>query len=161
MLFQLFVFILMALVLLWFGFTLFFRMGKTAGGNGGGSPQRLFRKRHYKPDADSPREGGAGSPRCCPVCGVLLLRGEQVKSSAFPDPGNGQGRLMHIEGCIYCLEGYRTKKRKCPVCGAPLDRNEILFARMFEKPGRSHVHDLGCSCCYGPGSAGSVSKKIR
>ncbi|MDR2070346.1 MAG: hypothetical protein LBP81_02870, partial [Treponema sp.] len=104
----------------------------------------MLKKRLYNPPPEARREGGAGSPRSCPVCGLLLTRGELVKSSVFPDPGNGQGRLMHIEGCVYCLEGSRTGKRKCPVCGSPLNRDEMLFARMFEKPGRSHVHVLGC-----------------
>ncbi|MDR1862424.1 MAG: hypothetical protein LBQ67_00735, partial [Treponema sp.] len=131
---QLFGFILVGLILLWFGFTLFFRIGKKGDNDGRGhsSGGRL-----YKQGTNAPREGGAGSPRSCPVCGILLEHGELVKSSAFPDPGNGRGRLMHIAGCVYCLEGSRSAKRKCPVCGAPLSTEEILFARMFDKPGRS------------------------
>lgn len=152
---QLFVFILIGLVLLWFGFALFFRKGKQEGGNrgesSGGSRKRLAGKRFAAPETEAPQEGAAGSPRSCPVCGLLLTHGELVKSSVFPDPGNDRGRLMYIEGCVYCIGGRRTGKRKCPVCGAPLNTDEILFARMFNKPGRSHVHVLGCSRCRGPG----------
>jgi Zn-finger nucleic acid-binding protein len=107
----------------------------------------------YKQPVKTGEEGGAGSPRSCPVCGVLLDRGELVKSSVFPDPGNGTGRLMYIKGCVFCLSGRRPGKRKCPVCGAPLDTDEILFARMFNNSKRSHVHVLGCSRCRGPGKS--------
>ncbi|MDR0721282.1 MAG: hypothetical protein LBF75_00630 [Treponema sp.] len=104
------------------------------------------------PGTGAHRGSDAPSPRSCPVCGLLLPPGELVKSLAFPDLGNGQGRLMHIEGCVYCRNGPRAGKRKCPVCGAPLSSDEFLLARMFNKPGRSHVHVLGCSRCWGPGS---------
>ncbi|MDR2247943.1 MAG: hypothetical protein LBE17_14940 [Treponema sp.] len=147
---QLLVFILTGLVLLWLGATLFFRIGNQEAGNGGGSRKRPCKARCEESKTGARQEGGAGSPRCCPVCGLFLPQGELVKSSAFPDPGNGQGRLMHIEGCIYCLEGRRTGKRKCPVCGAPLNSDEFLFARMFNKSGHPHVHVLGCSRCRGP-----------
>ncbi|MDR0377391.1 MAG: hypothetical protein LBH70_06305 [Spirochaetaceae bacterium] len=147
---QLFVLIVIGFVLLWFGFALFFRTGKRRNGEGAERGGGLG-KRRYKPEPEVLREGGAGSPRSCPVCGLLLPPGGLVKSSVFPDPGNGRGRLMHIEGCAHCLEGRWSGKRKCPVCGTHLTTDEILFARMFDKPGRSHVHVLGCSRCRGPG----------
>ncbi|MDR0386438.1 MAG: hypothetical protein LBH57_00240 [Treponema sp.] len=140
---------------------MFFRTGKQGDGDGGdrgGLQERPAGRQFYKTETGTVREGAAGSARSCPVCGLFLEHGELVKSSVFPDPGNGRGRFMHIAGCVYCLEGRRAAKRKCPVCGAPLDTDEILFARMFDKPGRSHVHVLGCSRCRGPGSGGSPGK---
>ncbi|MDR2020767.1 MAG: DUF3185 family protein [Treponema sp.] len=133
------VFVLIGILLLWFGYSLFFSAG-------GGAP-RYDRSRKKK--RDSLREGIPGAPRTCPVCSARLERGERVKSSAFPAMGKAD-RLMHITGCPYCLEGERP--RTCPVCGTSLKPKEFLIARMFEKPGRSHVHVLGCSRCRGPRS---------
>jgi endogenous inhibitor of DNA gyrase (YacG/DUF329 family) len=154
---QLLLFVLIGLLLLWFGFSVLLRLGKTGGGGSGGpargsSGRRPSGDRLYKQAVDAPTEGSAGSVRTCPICAARFEHGERVKSTAFPESGLGQGRLMHIEGCAYCLGGPRSGKRKCPVCGAQINTDEILFARMFDKPGRSHVHVLGCSRCRGPGS---------
>ncbi|GHV11892.1 hypothetical protein FACS189491_03920 [Spirochaetia bacterium] len=91
-------------------------------------------------------EGIAGDPQVCPVCSAKLPEGELIKSSAFPSL-NGKDRLMHIQGCVYCLEGNRP--RRCPVCGAALRNDEYLISRIFERPGRSHVHVIGCNRCRG------------
>ncbi|GHV50516.1 hypothetical protein AGMMS49579_04240 [Spirochaetia bacterium] len=91
-------------------------------------------------------EGVAGESQACPVCSAKLPKGEPVKSSAFPSL-NGKDRLMHIQGCVYCLKGKR--KRRCPVCGAALRNDEYLISRIFERPGRSHVHVIGCNRCRG------------
>ncbi|GHV85580.1 hypothetical protein AGMMS50230_11880 [Spirochaetia bacterium] len=123
------------IILLWFGFTLFFAIP-------GGAPMPVFRRKRRNPKARS--EGIPGAPRTCPVCSARLERGERVKSSAFPSMG-GADRMMHISGCVYCLEGDR--RRVCPVCGAVLREEEFLIARLFEKPVRSHVHVLGCTRC--------------
>jgi predicted nucleic acid-binding Zn ribbon protein len=133
------VFVLIGVLLLWFGYSLFF-------GSGAGKPRYARNRRKRK---GALREGIPGAPRTCPVCSALLERGERVKSAAFPAMGK-LDRLMHISGCPYCLEGERP--RTCPVCGVNLKPGEFLIARMFEKPGRSHVHVLGCSCCRGPRS---------
>jgi hypothetical protein len=132
---QVFIFIIIGIFLLWFGYTLFFGPGSKLilGGCG---------RRHKK--RGGPKEGYPGDPKTCPVCSARLEAGELVKSSTFPS-FNGKERLMHIQGCLYCLRGDRA--RVCPVCGALLKPNEILIARMFERPGRSHVHVLGCSRC--------------
>lgn len=135
---QLLIFVLMGTVLLWFGYTLFFGIGK--------------RSKEYRPLRSSKKsfspvqEGIAGTPKTCPVCSARLERGERVKSSAFPSMG-GTDRLMYITGCPYCLSGQR--ERICPVCGATLKLDQVLIARLFDKPGRSHVHVLGCSQCRG------------
>ena len=131
---QILILILIGVLLLYFGFTLFFAIP-------GGLPMPVFRrKRGLKPK----EEGLPGAPRTCPVCCAKLEKGERVKSSAFPSLG-GYDRLMHISGCYYCLDGGRS--RLCPVCGANLHEEEFLIARLFEKPVRSHVHVIGCSRC--------------
>ena len=128
-------FTLIGVILLYFGFALFFAVP-------GGFPMPVFRRRSRGP---RPKNYGIpGDPRTCPVCSAKLENGERVKSAAFPSLG-GYDRLMHISGCVYCLEGNRP--RICPVCGVVLREGEILVARLFEKPVRSHVHVLGCSRC--------------
>jgi len=132
---QALIFTLIGVLLLWFGFTLFFVVP-------GGLRIPFFRKRDRAPKSKS--VGIPGMPRTCPVCSVKLEPGERVKSAAFPSMG-GADRLMYISGCRYCVEGDRI--RVCPVCGTILRDEEFLIARLFEKPGRSHVHVLGCTQC--------------
>jgi hypothetical protein len=122
--------------LLWFGYTLFFRNAFIGRGSRGGRVKRR--------PASKVSSGVPGAPRTCPVCSAVLAKGERVKSAAFPAMGS-KDRLMHISGCVYCLEGDRV--RTCPVCGAVLRATDILVARMYDKPGRSHVHVIGCSQC--------------
>ena len=132
---QVLILTLIGVVLLWFGFNLFFATP-------GGLSMPAFRRK-----SRVPRPKGTsfpGAPRTCPVCSARLEKGERVKSAAFPSLG-GSDRMMHIAGCIYCLKGNR--RRVCPVCGTVLREDEILVARLFEKPVRSHVHVLGCSRC--------------
>jgi hypothetical protein len=132
---QVLILILIGVLLLYFGFTLFFAVP-------GGIPMPVFRRRGRSPKPKG--ESFPGAPRTCPVCCARLDKGERVKSAAFPSLG-GYDRLMHISGCYYCLEGER--RRVCPVCGAVLREDDFLVARLFEKPVRSHVHVLGCSHC--------------
>ncbi|MDR2053482.1 MAG: hypothetical protein LBP80_08720 [Treponema sp.] len=139
MLFQLLIFSIIGVIFIWFGYTLFFRPGK-----GGGKKEERRGGHTRRKDGSRIENGSPGDPRVCPVCSAKLGIDERVKSSAFPGLP-GQGRMMHIWGCAYCLDGGR--KRVCPVCGAVIGVDQILVARMFEKPGRSHVHVLGCSYC--------------
>ncbi|MDR2767483.1 MAG: hypothetical protein LBB82_04060 [Treponema sp.] len=133
---QILFFVFTGIALLWFGYALFFAIP-------GGLPLPVFRHKRHK--RRKPRsEGIPGGPRTCPVCSALLEKGERVKSAVFPAMG-GAERLMHIAGCVYCLE--RERRRSCPVCGAVLDSGDFLVARLYEKPVRSHVHVLGCSRC--------------
>jgi hypothetical protein len=138
-------FVFTGILLLWFGYTLFFSL--PAGGRSSSRRSSSRRKARLKPQGEST----PGASRTCPVCSALLGKGERVKSSAFPSMG-GADRLMHIAGCVYCLEGERT--RVCPVCGSVLFDDEFLIARLFEKPGRSHVHVLGCTRCKMPAKRG-------
>ncbi|MDR1143663.1 MAG: hypothetical protein LBK77_05515 [Spirochaetaceae bacterium] len=132
---QILLFIIVGVILLWFGFTLFFALPA-----GTGTSARRGRRRGKQPRGES----YPGAPRTCPVCSARLEKGERVTSLAFPSLG-GADRLMHISGCVYCLKGGR--RRVCPVCGAVLREDEFLIARLFEKPVRSHVHVLGCTRC--------------
>jgi hypothetical protein len=142
-LFEALIFAVLGTGLLWFGYTLFFRIGLPAGG----SAPRPTRRRGRSPKAESM----PGDPQTCPVCSAKLDDGQLVKSAAFPSMNGGKDRFMHIRGCAYCLRGDR--ERVCPVCGIVLRGEEILIARLFERPGRrSHVHVLGCSRCRGPQS---------
>jgi hypothetical protein len=134
--FQILGFVILAVALRWFGYSLFFGSGKKGQGSG----------KNGKKNQNDALEGVAGAPRTCPVCSIRLLHGERVKSSAYPAMGKAD-RLMSIAGCPHCLEGERP--RVCPVCGAVLNYDENLVARLFDKPGRSHVHVLGCSRCRG------------
>ncbi|MDR2402869.1 MAG: hypothetical protein LBD78_02455 [Spirochaetaceae bacterium] len=142
---QLFAFTIIGIFLLWFGYTLFFRPGKN---------RKIRIAKKERPTLADVAEGSPGAPKTCPVCSALLKYGERVHSSAFPGIP-GQPRIMHISGCIYCLDGERP--RRCPVCGATLEGGEYLIARMFDRPGRSHVHVLGCSRCKGPPSGRNSS----
>jgi len=136
------IFTTIGVILVWFGYSLFFHASKghydrqERSGDG--------RVRTRRPNGALIESGSPGEPRVCPVCSAKLYEGERVKSSAFPGLP-GQGRMMHISGCMFCLDGGR--ERKCPVCGDTIQVDEILVARMFEQPGRSHVHVLGCSHC--------------
>lgn len=137
--FEVFLFVVIGVVLLWFGYTLFFSIGIPAWGGS------FRRRRNIRPRS----EGLPGDPQICPVCSAKLDDGEMVSSAAFPSLNGGKDRFMHIRGCVYCLHGDRD--RICPVCGAILKGHEILISRLFERPGRrSHVHVIGCTQCKGP-----------
>jgi hypothetical protein len=138
---QISILVILGVLLLWFGYSLFFGMKSRSspppgGGKGG---ERLLK--------GGGGTGRAGEVRTCPLCEAWLGAGERVKSAVFPARGGKTDRIMHISGCVYCLDGSRL--RLCPVCGAVLDTEEVLIARIFDKPGRSHVHVLGCSKCRG------------
>ena len=123
-------------MLLWFGYTLFFGTAKRPVA----PPARVRKKKHVSGVANS----FPGAPKTCPVCSARLDNGERVRSTAFPGIP-GQGRMMHIAGCVYCIQGDRP--RNCPVCGNYLKDTDYLVARMFDRPLRSHVHVLGCNQC--------------
>jgi hypothetical protein len=135
-------FVFTGLALLWFGYTLFFRKG------GPVSPA----KSGAKPGKAG--EGWAGETQSCPVCSARLENIQLVKSVAFPSL-NGRDRMMHIQGCVFCLDGDQPRPRTCPVCHSPLEEEEYLFARVFERSSRKpHVHILGCRHCRGPHAMG-------
>jgi hypothetical protein len=135
-------FVFTGLALLWFGYTLFFRKG---------GPVSLEKTGVKLGEAG---EGWAGEAQSCPVCSARLENLQLVKSVAFPSL-NGRDRMMHIQGCVFCLGGKDPRPRTCPVCHSPLAKEEYLFARVFERPSRKpHVHVLGCRHCRGPRAMG-------
>jgi predicted nucleic acid-binding Zn ribbon protein len=140
-LFQSLICSIIGVILLWFGYTLFCRFRKDRQEVVAYKSDGIRSRSQSGPQVES---GKPGNPRVCPVCAAKLEHGERVKSDAFPGIP-GQGRLMHIWGCVYCLDG--SRKRLCPVCGASIRTDQMLVARMFEKPGHSHVHVLGCGHC--------------
>jgi hypothetical protein len=122
------------IILLWFGYYLFF---------GPASPfypsLPWSKKKTVK--------GTPGNPKVCPVCSITLLKGELIRTVAFP-PASADSidRIMHIKGCDSCLEN--GLHRKCPICKAILTVDDFLVARKFERPfKKSHVHVLGCNLC--------------
>jgi len=141
---QLFMLSTIGVLLLWFGYTLFFRLPHEAG-------SQAIRSGRKDPFAAAPliKDGVPGTPHTCPVCAAVLEKGERVKSAAFPTMGDND-RLMHILGCPFCIDAINPRDRSCPVCGMSLARDDYLIARLFDRPGRSHVHVLGCARCRGP-----------
>ncbi|MCL2878666.1 MAG: hypothetical protein FWF29_00340 [Treponema sp.] len=140
---EILIFIIIGIILLWFGFSLF--IGQLTG------IHRHWQK-WQKTKRARQQHGEPGDPQVCPVCSTKLGKGYLVKSQAFPSLNGGQDRLMYIRGCIYCING--DLPRVCPVCGMALTQNDFLIARMFERPDlpggahqKNHVHVNGCSRC--------------
>jgi hypothetical protein len=131
---QLLAFVLIGIFLLWFGYTLF--------------SNQMEKMRLQKGDRSKKpgKKSRPGDPMVCPICSSKMEKGDLVKTLAFPSITGGRDRLMHIHGCMYCIDG-RTERR-CPVCGKLISGDDILVARMFHRPfRRPHVHVLGCSLC--------------
>jgi len=136
---QILVIIVTGIVLLWFGYSLFF----------GRMP--LFFSLFRKKKEQTKDKGKPGDPQVCPICSIKLLKGELVKTFAFPS-GGGIDRLMYIRGCFSCLEN--NVPRRCPICKESMTIEDYLIARMFERPNRrNHIHVLGCNYCRGKGKA--------
>jgi len=131
---HIFLMIICGIVLLWFGYTLFF--GKL-------SPfypsLPWSKKKKFK--------GTPGDAKVCPVCSMLMLKGDLLKTVVFP-PKNPESidRIMYIKGCFSCLNN--NVPRRCPICKTKLSVEDFLVARMFERPfTKNHVHVLGCNRC--------------
>ena len=133
--FQILVFVTIAIALLWFGYRILIgQWGKIR-------PNRKGRQEPQKTGSAKP-----GDPQVCPICSSMLEKGGLVQTLAYPSLTQGKDRLMHIQGCMYCLSG--EYERKCPVCKTTLALDDILVARMFERPRRRpHIHVLGCNRC--------------
>ena len=130
---QILIFIILGVVLLWAGYSLF--MG-----------QWMKVRRQINPRGKKIKPRAVGDPMICPVCLARLANGELIQTQAFPSLTGGSDKQMHIQGCLLCLGGERS--RCCPVCSAKLNPREKLIARMFDRPfNRHHVHILGCDQC--------------
>jgi len=129
---QLLTFVIVGVALLSFGFSLFIRHWAKIRAS-----SELLQKARQESSSDF---------QACPICSTKLIKGELVKTLAFPSITGGKDRLMHVRGCAHCING--ELERTCPVCGAALDINDILVARIFERPHRrAHVHITGCNKC--------------
>jgi uncharacterized protein YbaR (Trm112 family) len=138
---QILALIIIGIVLLWFGYIIFF---------GSFSPMKFDKQGKQKKNpfkhTSKPPSGEPGDGQVCPVCSTRLDMGELVKSHAFPSITGGKDRLMYIQGCTFCLE--ENMRRRCPVCKGDLDYEDYLISRMFDRPmKRKHVHVLGCNHC--------------
>jgi hypothetical protein len=110
------------------------------------------------PSSDAKSDSGAKPPKykgtsdsgglmICPLCLFKMDNSEMIKTTAFPPmTPDAKDRLMHIHGCVYCMDGKR--ERICPVCGKAIGVKDFLVARIFDRSiRRSHVHVLGCTQC--------------
>lgn len=90
-----------------------------------------------------------GSLGYCPVCGLKLKPGEQIKSVLFPATLASKERICHVFGCPSCYPIAKyPEERLCPVCKKVLLPDGYLIARMFSREeGGKHVHILGCNVC--------------
>ena len=129
---QILLFVIVGIILLWVGYSLFF--GKASPFYPG---LGLWKKKKYS--------GRPGDPMTCPICSAKLIKGDLVKTIAFPT-AQSLDRLMYIRGCPICLDG--NIPRKCPVCRAKMSTEDYLISRMFERIGRkNHIHVIGCNYC--------------
>ena len=121
------------IILIWFGHFLLF-----------GPPSPFYPLLPW--NKKKPPKGKPGDPMICPVCSMQMLKGDLVKTEAFPSSPGSLDRLMHIKGCISCLQ--KDLPRKCPVCGEKMSLDDYLISRLFERRNvKNHVHILGCSKC--------------
>ena len=135
---QILALIVIGVVLLWLGYSLF--SGQLTQVRRAMKPKPKAKWRQKKNTAD------AGDPKTCPVCKSKLTDGELVQTQAYPSITGGRDRMMHIQGCVYCIRG--DFERSCPVCYSTLSTRDKLVARMFERPlRRNHIHILGCFKC--------------
>ena len=118
--------VITGILLLWLGSFLFF-----------GSISPLY---SYLPwNKKKVLKGKPGAPQVCPICGMKLLKRDLIKTVAFAPGANNTDRLMHIKGCMGCLQN--GLPRKCPVCGAAMSLDDYLISRMFERRfAKNHVH---------------------
>ena len=126
--------IICGIILLWFGHFLFF-----------GPPSPFYPSLPWSKEKKF--KGSPGEAKVCPVCSMLMPKGDLLKTVVFPPrKPTDIDCIMHIKGCYSCLNN--GIPRRCPICKAKLTVNDFLLARMFKRPGRkSHVHVLGCNRC--------------
>ena len=155
---KLLLYIIIGLLLMWIGYKLFFMFikdkntenvdrdkappnGAKSSSNGAPDSGAKPPMKKYKGTEDS------GGLMICPLCLFKMDNSEMIKTTAFPPmTPDAKDRLMHIHGCVYCIDGKR--ERICPVCGKAIGVKDFLVARIFDRSiRRSHVHVLGCTQC--------------
>jgi len=134
---QILIYIVLGIILLWSVYAIFM-----------GQWMKIRRQVKSVSQKGQPKKRPAvpGDPKICPLCTSKLAGGELVQTQAYSSLGGSRERLMHIQGCLYCIRG--DYPRFCPVCHTSLSTTDKLVARMFDRSNRrSHVHILGCFVC--------------
>ena len=93
---------------------------------------------------------GMGGSANCPVCGTMMLPGENLVTKVFTTSGQVNDQICYIYGCPHCFPVCEPGiKRSCPVCKKNVEQKQYLLARRFNKTksGTPHVIVNGCGNC--------------
>lgn len=93
---------------------------------------------------------GMGCFANCPVCGTMMLPGENLVTKVFTTSGQVNDQICYIYGCPHCFPVCEPGiKRSCPVCKKNVEQKQYLLARRFNKTksGTPHVIVNGCGNC--------------
>lgn len=93
---------------------------------------------------------GMGGFANCPVCGTMMLPGENLVTKVFTTSGQVNDQICYIYGCPHCFPVCEPGiKRSCPVCKKNVEQKQYLLARRFNKTksGTPHVIVNGCGNC--------------
>lgn len=96
------------------------------------------------------KRGRTGGFANCPVCGTMMLPGENLVTKVFVTAGEVNDQICYIYGCPHCFPVCEFGiKRTCPVCKKPVEQKQYLLARRFNKTksGTPHVIVNGCGNC--------------
>lgn len=91
--------------------------------------------------------GGLNTIGACPICGIVLEKGEKVITGIYKRPDNDN--LCYIYGCPHCYHVTEPDaNRRCPVCKKEIGPDSYLIARNFVRgDGTERIHILGCTKC--------------
>ena len=93
---------------------------------------------------------GMGGFANCPVCGTMMLPGENLVTKVFTTSSQVNDQICYIYGCPHCFPVCEPGiKRSCPVCKKNVEQKQYLLARRFNKTksGTPHVIVNGCGNC--------------
>ena len=93
---------------------------------------------------------GMGGFANCPVCGTMMLPGENLVTKVFTTSGQVNDQICYIYGCPHCFPVCEPGiKRSCPVCKKNVEQKQYLLARRLNKTksGTPHVIVNGCGNC--------------
>lgn len=96
------------------------------------------------------KAGGMGGFANCPVCGTMMMPGENLVTKVFVTSGQVNDQICYIYGCPHCFPVCQPGvKRSCPVCKKSVEQKQYLLARRFNKTksGTPHVCVNGCGNC--------------
>ncbi len=111
-----------------------------------------FRKLYFPAKTVAPvkKKRPSGGFVNCPVCGTMMLPGENIVTKVFTTTGQVNDQICYIYGCPHCYPVCQSGvKRTCPVCHKSVEQNQYLLARRFNKTksGTPHVIVNGCGNC--------------